>query len=100
MAERDPAVAMRANLATMIALFGLLAIAAGLLGLMALVLPHLLGIVVVVFTLFAGPIALHYLVWGWWLSQLKDENPDDDESRSGVLAASNATADERGKNCN
>jgi hypothetical protein len=46
-------------------------ISAALLGLMAMVLPQLLGIVVVVL-IFAVPAAFHYLVWGWWLSQVRD----------------------------
>lgn len=72
MAERDPAAAARANLATMIALVGLLVIAGGLLALAAVVLPFVRGFIIVGL-IFALPVAFHYLVWGWWLSQkLKD----------------------------
>lgn len=55
------------NSGTFIALFGLLVIAAGLLGLSALILPIARGIIVLVL-LFLGMIAFHYCVWGWWLS--------------------------------
>jgi hypothetical protein len=67
----------QSNAATAIALFGLVLIGAALLGLMALVLPQLLGIVVVIL-IFAVPAAFHYLVWGWWLSQMKDEQAEDE----------------------
>jgi len=63
------------NAATAIALVGLLLIGAALLGLMALVLPHLLGIVLVILIL-AVPAAFHYLVWGWWLSQVRDREAE------------------------
>lgn len=54
--------------ATWIALAAILACAAGLLGLMALILPQALGVVLVavVFSLF---VALHYFTWGRWLMQ-------------------------------
>ncbi len=42
-----------------------------LLGLMALVLPQVLGVLVVIL-IFAVPAAIHYLVWGWWLSQARE----------------------------
>src|SRR5260221_11113099 len=61
----------QSNAATAIALFGLVLMGAALLGLMALVLPQLLGVVVVVL-IFAVPAAFHYLVWGWWMSQGRD----------------------------
>ena len=62
----------RSDAATAIALLGLVVIGAALLGLMALVLPQLLGIVIVIL-IFAVPAAFHYLVWGWWMSQIRDE---------------------------
>lgn len=62
----------RSDAATAIALLGLVILALGLLGLMALVLPQVLGIVVVIL-IFAVPAALHYLVWGWWMSQLREQ---------------------------
>jgi hypothetical protein len=80
MAERDPAAVMRANVATLIALFGLVIIGGALLGLMALVLPQFLGILLVLGVVFVGPIAFHYLVWGWWLSQFNGEKTGDDET--------------------
>lgn len=68
----------RSDAATAIALLGLIVLGAGLLGLMALVLPQLLGIVIVVL-IFAVPAALHYLIWGWWMSQMRDEEADQEE---------------------
>jgi Flp pilus assembly protein TadB len=65
----------QSNAATAIALVGLVLVAGALLGLMAMVLPQLLGIVVVVL-IFAVPAALHYLVWGWWLSQARDREEE------------------------
>lgn len=69
----------QSNAATAIALFGLLLIGGALLGLMALVLPQVVGVLVVVLLLFALPMVLHYLVWGWWLSQMRDNEPENDE---------------------
>src|SRR5262245_61309209 len=68
------------NAATAIALVGLILAGAALLGLMALVLPELLGIVVVVL-IFAVPAAFHYVVWGWWLSRMKDEEAESEATR-------------------
>jgi hypothetical protein len=68
----------RSNAATFVALFGLILMGGALVGLTALVLPQFLGLVVVIGGLFVAPALFHYLVWGWWLSQIKDENPDDD----------------------
>ncbi|MGQ0636557.1 MAG: hypothetical protein ACT4QC_18235 [Planctomycetaceae bacterium] len=79
MPERDPSAVMRANVATMIALFGLLLVGGALLGLMALVLPQFLGILLVVGIVFVGPIAFHYLVWGWWLSAVNKESLETDD---------------------
>ena len=61
---------------TILALLGLLAIAAGLLGLVALVLPQIFGLLAVVLGFFAFG-AIHYLLWGWWLRPvpIKDD-PD------------------------
>lgn len=67
----------QSSAATLLALFGLLLIGGGLLGLTALVLPFVWGFVIVAM-LFIVPIAFHYLVWGWWMSQMKDEPPDDE----------------------
>jgi cytochrome bd-type quinol oxidase subunit 2 len=38
---------------------------------MAMVLPQVLGILIVIL-IFAVPAALHYLIWGWWLSQVRE----------------------------
>jgi hypothetical protein len=65
------------NTGTMIALFGLLLIAGGLLALMALVLPQVAGVVLVILIVFVLPISFHYVVWGRWLSKMKP--PEDDE---------------------
>lgn len=72
MGNRTSPSTSQANAATAIALLGLVLIAGALLGLMAMVLPQLLGIILVVL-IFAVPAALHYLVWGWWMSQMRDE---------------------------
>jgi hypothetical protein len=71
-ANRNAPSASESNVATAIALFGLVLFAGALLGLMAMVLPELLGILIVIL-IFAVPAAFHYLVWGWWLSQMRDE---------------------------
>lgn len=68
----------QSNAATWIALFGLLLVGGALLGLTALVMPQFLGLIAVVGGLFVVPIAFHYLVWGWWMSQMKDDTPDDE----------------------
>ena len=70
----------QSNAATAIALLGLVLVAGALLGLMAMVLPQLLGVVVVVL-IFAVPAAFHYLVWGWWLSQARDREEEPGEDR-------------------
>ena len=67
----------QSNAATAIALLGLLLISAAILGLMALVLPQLLGVLIVIL-IFAVPAVFHYLVWGWWLSQMRDAQPADE----------------------
>ncbi|MFO0918490.1 MAG: hypothetical protein U0872_09270 [Planctomycetaceae bacterium] len=53
---------------TWAAVFALAVVGLGLLGLAALVTPHLLGIMLVVGG-FVGFGAFHYLVWGWWLGR-------------------------------
>jgi hypothetical protein len=66
---------------TILALLGLLAIGAALLGLVALVLPQIFGLLAVVLGFFAFG-AIHYLLWGWWLRPvpIKDD-PDADGPR-------------------
>jgi len=76
----------QSNGATAIALFGMLLISGALLALMALVLPQLLGVLVVIL-IFAVPAAFHYVVWGWWLSQargveLQENEPGQDQNPS------------------
>jgi hypothetical protein len=50
-----------------------------LLGLMALVLPQLLGVLIVIL-IFAIPAAFHYLIWGWWLSQVRDRESETEKN--------------------
>lgn len=73
------------DLGTWIALFGLAVIALCLLGLMAMVAPHLLGVIVILAG-FLGFGALHYVLWGWWLGPLMKEHPPE-ESREGTRSA-------------
>jgi hypothetical protein len=67
----------QSNAPTILALLGLLAIAAGLLGLVALVLPQVFGLLAVVVGFFAFG-AIHYLLWGWWLRPI----PVDDDAEA------------------
>lgn len=61
------------NSATFAALAMLLLISAGLLGLVAFVLPQVLWLVVIVIGLGLS-VVLHYMIWGRWLtSRLRDE---------------------------
>ena len=65
--------------ATLFALFGVLAVALGVLGISALVLPNLFGIpaILVSMVLFG---AFHYVVWGRRLTRrLGQSDPDDDQ---------------------
>jgi hypothetical protein len=71
-----------ANAATFLALGGLVVLGMGLLGLVSLVLPQALGILLVV-GLFVFPVAFHYLVWGWWLSQVREQELSDDARAAG-----------------
>jgi hypothetical protein len=80
MAIRNSPSGSQSNAATAIALLGLLLISAALLGLMALVLPQLLGILIVIL-IFAVPAAFHYLVWGWWLSQAREREQEAEGER-------------------
>jgi hypothetical protein len=78
MANRHSPSGNQSNAATAIALLGLLLMSAALLGLMAMVLPQLLGILIVIL-IFAVPAAFHYVVWGWWLSQARDQEAEAEE---------------------
>jgi len=62
---------------TFLALFGLLAIAIGLIVLCAMVLPQMAGFVTVVLGLFCFGV-LHYLLWGWWMTGRHPQERDDD----------------------
>ena len=66
----------QSNAPTILALLGLLGIAAGLLGLTALVLPQVFGLLAVVVGFFAFG-AIHYLLWGWWLRPIPIEDETD-----------------------
>lgn len=63
------------NTGTYVALLVLLIVAGLLVGLSAMVLPQIFGLLLVVFGFFFFA-AFHYLVWGWWMSRLP---PSDDE---------------------
>jgi hypothetical protein len=71
----------QSNAPTILALLGLLAVGAGLLGLVALVLPQVFGLLAVVLGFFAFG-AIHYLLWGWWMHPLpiKEDTDSDNES--------------------
>jgi hypothetical protein len=69
----------QSNAPTILALLGLLAMGAGLLGLIALVLPQVFGLLAVVLGFFAFG-AIHYLLWGWWLRPVPvDDDRDGDD---------------------
>ncbi len=61
---------------TLLALAMLVFAALGLLALAALVMPHLLGVILVVGGLLVFGTG-HYLVWGWWLPQYLDRRDAD-----------------------
>ena len=69
----------QSNVPTVLALLGLMAIGAGLLGLTALVLPQAFGFLAVILGFFAFG-AIHYLLWGWWLQPV----PIEDESQAEI----------------
>jgi len=66
----------QSNAPTILALLGLLAVAAGLMGLIALVLPQVFGFVAVVLGFFAFGV-IHYLLWGWWMPPVPVEEEAD-----------------------
>jgi hypothetical protein len=69
------------NTGTFAALLGLVVVSLFLLGIAALVVPQILGVVAVI-ALFLGIIPLHYVVWGWWLPKvLRDDDPPDPDRR-------------------
>jgi len=78
---RSPISRNQSNAGTAIALAGMVLISAAMLGLMALVLPQLLGVLVVIL-IFAVPAAFHYVIWGWWLSQARSVESEEGEPGS------------------
>lgn len=81
------------NAATMTALMCMLVAVALLILLTAMVMPAILGLVLVV-AVFPATFALHYIVWGWWLSALV--KPDKDESRESSATAGAVKRDSTG----
>ncbi len=69
----------QSNTPTILALLGLLAVAFGLLGLTALVMPQAFGFLAVIVGFFAFG-AINYLIWGWWLQPI----PIDDDSHAEI----------------
>lgn len=66
------------NAATCLAMFGLVAMGLALIGFTALVLPQIRGLLLVVGGI-AAFILVHYVTWGYWLSnqpQTDDEEPE------------------------
>jgi hypothetical protein len=76
------------NTGTFAALMGLAVACFFLIGLAALVMPQVLGLVAVV-AVFGGAVAFHYVAWGWWLPRvLKDDSESSgDESPSSPRAS-------------
>lgn len=66
------------NTGTLIALAALLAVGAGMLALMAIVLPKVVWVLAVVFGFFLVGL-FHYVTWGWWLSRVPFEEDEDEE---------------------
>ena len=77
MTQSETSSSRRRDTGTLLALTALLILAVGLLVLVGLVLPQVLGIVLVVFG-FLFVCVFHYVVWGWWLSNAR--TPRDDET--------------------
>jgi CHASE2 domain-containing sensor protein len=67
----------QADQRTLIALLLMVFVSLLLLGLTALVMPALLGVVLVIggMLLFGST---HYLLWGWWLPRYLNRHPDPD----------------------
>jgi Flp pilus assembly protein TadB len=76
--RNSPTTRNHSNAGTAIALAGLIFMSVAILGLMALVLPQLLGVLLVIL-IFAVPAAFHYLIWGWWLSQARNAELDEEK---------------------
>ncbi len=77
--EKTKSEADQRTFAAVLMVFG---VANSLLGVMALVLPQVLGVVLVV-----GGIGwfavMHYVLWGWWLSGYLKRQADRDEKQDG-----------------
>lgn len=67
------------NAATIFALFVVIAIALGFIGLVSMVLPQV-WYLIAVGGFFCGFIALHYFTWGRWLTRLAAESQKEKES--------------------
>ncbi len=76
MSSTSPPSQSEKNIATLIALTGVLLVTVGLIALITMVIPQFL-LVVVVFFGFVIMIAFHYFVWGRWLSKQKQEDEDE-----------------------
>ena len=63
------------ELATLLALGALLMVAAGLVGLTAMVMPSLIALPLLFFA-FAFVGGVHYLTWGWWMSRRPPADED------------------------
>lgn len=82
------------NSATFAALAMLLLISAGLLGLVAFVLPQVLWIVVIVIGLGLS-VVLHYLIWGRWLmSALRAEEAAQQQKLNAIHDRESASSNE------
>lgn len=66
------------NTGTYLALLALLMVAGLLVGLSAMVLPQIFGLLLVVFGFFFFA-AFHYLTWGWWMSRVPPAEDEDGE---------------------
>lgn len=55
----------------------MLAVTGCLIGLGALVLPQIFGLIAVVFGIISF-CALHYVLWGWWLNSMPSDEDDED----------------------
>lgn len=74
--RESPPSPVKKDVATLIALFGLLLAALGLLALMFLVSPIFLGIIAVIVG-FVMIGVFHYVAWGWWLGGAAPSEQDD-----------------------
>ena len=71
-----------ADARTFVALLMVIVITYSLLGVMALVLPQLLGVVLVVGG-FGGFAVMHYVLWGWWLGSYLRRQAERDAEQDG-----------------